>query len=821
MAAPKINLARGLNFGMNFDTSAFDGAVKSVSTSLTKLGSEFKSFGEDMSKHMDKMTKSISALDKGIKKLADTTKEAAGAGGGLGGIAGMFTKALGSLGSLGSGAASSFLGPLVAIGGPLMSALSGALTGAISFAVTQAIGILQRGIEWQKGFTNIGRMMPISQLTPQVTDKVLEIHERMNKEGIVPGFPLEDQMAVANQFVALGKRRGMGLTAPKGMQQLEDLTKVAGVAGEATGMGANRTAEILMEQSRSFAMNIPQMKEYADTMMAVSRVSGMSADQMSNLNDVAISMGRTFGKTGDEAKRFATDAVLVGGELSLMGFNVGDMLQKMTQQTTGSEAGLLQSLILGGPAGNVTERFKKVQDVSQQIMSMASGMPEEFREYFMTQVAGPMGLSGFTATDITQMGKYATEKEFREAQRTERLGEEKGTSEDYLSQIAAALADPEKFFKPAAVQIQTVIQLIENKLTKIGSEWADKLGNAIKDNMPKIADFIEKIGTLISEAAKYITEMLTNFIPNALKLLGVIAEAVRKMAHPLDTFNDWITGLSQGASKMEAAKDAKEVLGEGTKAPGTTTRKELIKAAQEAEAGRLESVGGHDLFKMATPEGYPKIEPSMPQGTDLASEIASKYGVDPVLFKALIKQESGGKTDAVSRKGALGLAQVMPKTAQGMRPGITKEQMLNPMTNLELGAEYLKEQLTKYKGDKEKALAAYNMGPSALDKLLAQKSSTPWQERLKTASPETAEYLQKVKKYESEMGSSPSKPVYTADVNLLNETQKQTPELQKIASRPLNSMSGVMDPSAEMDSMLAMQEGSSTPFHMAQPSYNP
>ena len=96
----------------------------------------------------------------------------------------------------------------------------------------------------------------------------------------------------------------------------------------------------------------------------------------------------------------------------------------------------------------------------------------------------------------------------------------------------------------------------------------------------------------------------------------------------------------------------------------------------------------------------------------LADQAARKYGIDPVLFRRLIRQESGWKADAGSPAGARGLAQLMPATARGL--GVRN--ILDPRQNLEGGAKYLSQQLKAFKGNTKLGLAAYNAGPGAVTK---------------------------------------------------------------------------------------------------------
>ncbi len=88
------------------------------------------------------------------------------------------------------------------------------------------------------------------------------------------------------------------------------------------------------------------------------------------------------------------------------------------------------------------------------------------------------------------------------------------------------------------------------------------------------------------------------------------------------------------------------------------------------------------------------------------AELAVRFDLSPALMEAVVWQESRWREDAVSPVGARGLAQLMPGTARYL--GVDSR---DPFANLEGGARYLREQLDRFGGDLEKALAAYNAGP--------------------------------------------------------------------------------------------------------------
>lgn len=93
-------------------------------------------------------------------------------------------------------------------------------------------------------------------------------------------------------------------------------------------------------------------------------------------------------------------------------------------------------------------------------------------------------------------------------------------------------------------------------------------------------------------------------------------------------------------------------------------------------------------------------------------EVSDRYRVDPALVRAVIQTESNWNSSAVSKKGALGLMQLVPGTAHEL--GVNDA--FDPKQNLDGGVRYLRTLLERYNGDLDRALAAYNAGPGAVDR---------------------------------------------------------------------------------------------------------
>jgi len=96
----------------------------------------------------------------------------------------------------------------------------------------------------------------------------------------------------------------------------------------------------------------------------------------------------------------------------------------------------------------------------------------------------------------------------------------------------------------------------------------------------------------------------------------------------------------------------------------------------------------------------------------LVQEASERHRVDPALVRAVIETESNWNPGAYSRKGAIGLMQLIPTTAQ--RFGANDA--FNPKQNVDAGVKYLKTLLERYNGNLDLALAAYNAGEGAVDR---------------------------------------------------------------------------------------------------------
>lgn len=140
--------------------------------------------------------------------------------------------------------------------------------------------------------------------------------------------------------------------------------------------------------------------------------------------------------------------------------------------------------------------------------------------------------------------------------------------------------------------------------------------------------------------------------------------------------------------------------------PDFSVRNAWLKHAVERETTRLATI--------YQKQGY-KLTPALAQQI---GEAATEFEIDPEIAFGLVRAESSFRNAATSRVGAIGLTQLMPRTAAWIEPGITRAELRDPETNLRVGFKYLRYLIDKYDGNEKLALLAYNRGPGTVDRAL-------------------------------------------------------------------------------------------------------
>lgn len=156
------------------------------------------------------------------------------------------------------------------------------------------------------------------------------------------------------------------------------------------------------------------------------------------------------------------------------------------------------------------------------------------------------------------------------------------------------------------------------------------------------------------------------------------------------------------------------------------------------------------------------FHPNVKRFEPLITRYARQHGVDLALVKAVIAAESAYEPEAVSPKGALGLMQVIPATAERYgvaddRKRTVAQKLFDPSINLSVGTRYLRDLLAMFAGDVTLALAAYNAGENTV--LRYDRQVPPY--------PETQEYVKLVQQFRAFYRPPDPPPVSPAPPRIL------------------------------------------------------
>jgi hypothetical protein len=138
---------------------------------------------------------------------------------------------------------------------------------------------------------------------------------------------------------------------------------------------------------------------------------------------------------------------------------------------------------------------------------------------------------------------------------------------------------------------------------------------------------------------------------------------------------------------------------------GDTVRLDLAGGSVTIPASDLDRIEPEELFGESA-----QRDANVPYSAQIRNA-ARTYGLDPALVASVIAVESNFNSRAVSKKSALGLMQLLPKTAAQM----AVRNAFDPVENIDGGTRYLKQLLDRYDQNLVLALAAYNAGPKRVD----------------------------------------------------------------------------------------------------------
>jgi soluble lytic murein transglycosylase len=178
----------------------------------------------------------------------------------------------------------------------------------------------------------------------------------------------------------------------------------------------------------------------------------------------------------------------------------------------------------------------------------------------------------------------------------------------------------------------------------------------------------------------------------------------------------------------------------------------LGRFATAAAAAKRAFAGIGTAEEGRVPDGWRRLHYPVEEGGFLI-ERAREFHLDPALLRGLVRQESVFNPSATSHAGALGLTQLLPGTAKPLAKSVLRVRyrrafLYDPGVNARLGAAFFRQLLDRFGGNPRYALAAYNGGPTRMQRVLAENRGRAEDEILESHPlPETRDYVRRVLLY--------------------------------------------------------------------------
>lgn len=342
-------------------------------------------------------------------------------------------------------------------------------------------------------------------------------------------------------------------------------------------------------------------------------------------------------------------------------------------------------------------------------IAVMSGALDGIFNSISSKIDGLIGSDGSGADD-----SYKKQLEELDKRRKENYGQDKHTDPQALRDARARQTN--KTDDKAEKQRLQALQKSLNQILK-------RIDNALKDQLQQQKEHMEKVELLNKQSKMsvdaYYAEKANNdkiIAEKSLSALEQKKEAILSIEWPEDKLEERDTKLEQINAEMAKQTRALELAAESI--TGLKDLKEIVRQdfarnnpqQSESDVVRAKTLSAiePELVKFAEEHGWDNPGETIKQVMDASI----REGIDARALVALIQQESGGKRNAESPKGAIGLTQLMPETAAevGVNPYDWRE-------NINGGAAYLAKMLRANKDFADildRAIAAYNAGLGAV-----------------------------------------------------------------------------------------------------------
>lgn len=343
------------------------------------------------------------------------------------------------------------------------------------------------------------------------------------------------------------------------------------------GLSAEGSAEILTSLRKNVGLVSAEMASYSKQLSAIGRTSNMTSAELGKQIKNSIGLARAYGLAGKGAQEFVLTNMRVSSAVSQMGLNVEATMKKLHEVSTGSEEGLIQSLLMGFQPGDTEGALGGMKQMAQFITGRASGAGQA-EPYLIRQMADQLGMKQFSVEDIQKMAQgIAVEGPKGDTTQKDIV--------DLLSDIKIALTKPELIQESP---YNTAANLINDMVSKL-TAWFEV---TFKPLLDELKDWALKL-------TKEVFPILNGFADKFKEIFGEGIDSLKGLA------------LAVG---------------------GTLIGLSLLKKGFESVVGKLFSLIGRAATGAAGGLGLPKptLIPGVPVGTGLAATLGTSVSALPI-----------------------------------------------------------------------------------------------------------------------------------------------------------------------------------------------
>lgn len=412
---------------------------------------------------------------------------------------------------------------------------------SIGKAATRTVGLITTAIKAPADLDNY-----LGSLNTKITnvnsallvyrDTLLRMQGAANTPGsALFGFSPEDY-----QKTMMGFARGAAETEKygAGMQRnIKGYAQGVGQLSKGIGTSIEETTGIITSFHRELGISYSSMDKFGRQLANIGRQSGMTSDQTKALYRTVTSLGRAYGLTGKNAEKFVLESTAVGAAISKIGLDANQVLRQMNEVATGSEEGLIQSLLLGFKPSDPAGQLKAFQDQAKMITQMAGQAGEQFAPFLTRRLADKLGMKNFSVEQIQAMARgESIETASGETIQQDILTVLKGIKSTMDDQLRAAERPYTTFGQTIQEAITKFITFIQEKFTPAMQELKQMIQMFIPKIIPTLdrwyrvfEEFIKKINTFFdiqnSPLKTLLTEALTaalatTVVPTILGMIG-------------------------------------------------------------------------------------------------------------------------------------------------------------------------------------------------------------------------------------------------------------------------------------------------------------